>query len=124
MARLQGKVAIVTGAAGGIGSAICRHFVREGATVIGVDLHRDTLESVATSVRGAGSHGASVSAGGGRMAAIAADVADEATAKAAVLRARGEFGRLDVLVCTAVCDLPLAPLTTLSLADWRRTFAV
>src|SRR5689334_19062341 len=98
MARLQGKVAIVTGAAGGIGSAICRHFVREGATVIGVDLHHDALESVATSLRAAGPHGAGAAGGGGRMAAIAADVADEATARTAVLRARGEFGRLDVLV--------------------------
>ena len=53
-----------------------------------------------------------------------ADVAEEATAEAAVARALAEFGRLDVLVSNAVYDLPLAPLTTLSLADWRRTMAV
>jgi 3(or 17)beta-hydroxysteroid dehydrogenase len=39
-------------------------------------------------------------------------------------RAHREFGRLDVLVLTAVCDVPLGPVTGLTLADWRRTMAV
>jgi NAD(P)-dependent dehydrogenase (short-subunit alcohol dehydrogenase family) len=114
MARLQGKVAVVTGAGGGIGSAICRHFVREGAAVVGVDVNAAALDAMAAPVR----------ASGGRISTLAADVADEATAQAAVLRARGEFGRLDVLVTSAVTDVRLAPLTALSLADWRRTMAV
>jgi len=111
--RLQGKVAIVTGAGGGIGMAICRRFAAEGAALIGVDVDAATLTSMATSVRAAGAH----------VETLVADVAEEATAEAAVACARREFGGLDVLVSNAVCDLPLAPLTRLTLADWRRVAA-
>ena len=51
-------------------------------------------------------------------------MAEEDTAKAAVSQALTEFGGLDILVCNAVADVPLAPVTKISLADWRRTFAV
>src|SRR5262245_38452967 len=112
--RLQGKVAIVTGAGGGIGAAICRRFATEGAALIGVDVDAGALASMATSVHAAG----------GRVATMVADVAEEATAEAAVACARRVFNRVDVLVSNAVCDLPLAPLTRLTLADWRRTMAV
>src|SRR5712691_3694995 len=114
MGRLQGKVAIVTGAGGGIGAAISRRFASEGAAVIGVDVDAGALELMAAAVRAAG----------GRVSALSADVAEEATAEAAVTHSLAEFGRLDVLVSNAVYDLPLGPLTGLSLADWRRTMAV
>ena len=116
MGRLQGKVAIVTGAGGGIGAAICRLFAVEGAALVGVDIDADALERVAASVRACG--------GGGRMSTLVADVAEEATAETAVAHAREKFGRLDVLVSNAVYDLPHAPLTAVSAADWRRTMAV
>lgn len=112
--RLQGKVAIVTGAGGGIGAAICRRFAAEGAALIGVDVDAPALASMANSVRAAG----------GRVETLAADVAEEASAEAAVACARREFGGLDVLVSNAVRDLPLAPVTRLTLTDWRRTMAV
>jgi NAD(P)-dependent dehydrogenase (short-subunit alcohol dehydrogenase family) len=114
MGRLQGKVAIVTGAGGGIGSAICRQFAGEGAALVGVDIDPDALERMAVSVR----------ASGGHVSTLSADVAEEATAEIAVARACDEFGRLDVLVSNAVHDLPHAPLTALSAAGWRRTMAV
>ena len=114
MGRLQGKVAIVTGAGGGIGAAICRQFAAEGAALVGVDIDADALERVAASVRACGK----------RMSTLVADVAEEATAKAAVAQAREKFGRLDVLVSNAVYDLPHGPLTAVSAADWRRTMAV
>src|SRR5262249_43786126 len=112
--RLQGKVAIVTGAGGGIGTAICQRFAAEGAALIGVDVDPAGLAPRGTSVRlpGAG------------VERLAADVAEEATAEAAVACARREFGGLHVLVSNAVCDVPLGPLTGLTLADWRRTMAV
>jgi len=65
-----------------------------------------------------------VRAAGGRVSTLSADVAEEASAEIAVARAREKFGRLDVLVANAVYDLPHAPLTAISLADWRRTMAV
>jgi NAD(P)-dependent dehydrogenase (short-subunit alcohol dehydrogenase family) len=114
MRRLENKVAIVTGAGGGIGSAICRQFAAEGAAVFAIDIDPGTLDTMA----------ASVHAAGGRVATLVADVAEEATAEAAVGTARTEFGRLDVLVANAVHDLPHGPLTGVSLADWRRTMAV
>jgi NAD(P)-dependent dehydrogenase (short-subunit alcohol dehydrogenase family) len=114
MERLQGKVAIVTGAGGGIGAAICRLFAAEDAALVGVDIDADSVERMAASVR----------AIGGRVSTISADVAEEATAETAVARARDHFGRLDVLVSNAVYDLPHGPLTGLSAADWRRTMAV
>jgi NAD(P)-dependent dehydrogenase (short-subunit alcohol dehydrogenase family) len=114
MGRLQGKVAIVTGAGGGIGTAISRQFACEGASVVGVDIDAGALTRMAAAVRAAG----------GGVSTLSADVADEATAVDAVACALAEFGRLDVLVSNAVHDVPLAPLTSLSLADWRRTMAV
>ena len=114
MGRLQGKAAIVTGAGGGIGAAISRQFASEGASVVGVDVDAGAMDRMASSVRAAS----------GRVSTLCADVAEEMTAEAAVARALAEFGRLDVLVATAVCDLPLAPVTALSLADWRRTMTV
>lgn len=114
MGRLNQKAAIVSGAGGGIGSAICRQFATEGAAVVGMDIDDAALNCMAESVRAAG----------GRVSTLVADVSEEATAEAAVARALADFGRLDVLVSNAVYDLPLAPLTSLSLADWRRTMAV
>lgn len=114
MNRLEGKVAIVSGAGGGIGSAICRRFAQEGAAVVCVDINAETADATASGLTDSG----------GRAFVLAADVAEEATAEAAVQAAREEFGGLDILVNNAVYDIPLAPLTEISLDDWRRTMDV
>lgn len=114
MARLTGKVAIVTGAGGGIGGAISRRFAAEGAAVVCVDIEGASVEATAQAIRSAG----------GRAATLIGDVALEATAETAVAMARGQFGGLDVLVSNAVYDLPLGPLTGITHADWRRTMEV
>jgi NAD(P)-dependent dehydrogenase (short-subunit alcohol dehydrogenase family) len=114
MARLDGKVAIVTGAGGGIGAAICRRLAEDGAALVCIDLDAARLERMA----------AGVGASGRRVLTLHADVAEEQTAELAVARARDAFGRVDVVVSNAVYDLPLAPVTALSLTDWRRTMAV
>jgi len=114
MQPLQDKMAIVTGAGGGIGAAICRQFAAEGAAVVGIDIDAYALERMAASVHVAKA----------RVSTLCADVSEEATAEEAVVHAREKFGRLDVLVSNAVYDLPHAPLTAVAPADWRRTMAV
>ena len=102
------------GSGGGIGSAISRKFLSEGAAVVAVDRDAGALDRLATAVRGSG----------GVLSTLCADVAEESTAASAVARARDDFGRLDVLVPNAIHDLPLGPVTTMSLADWRLSMAV
>jgi NAD(P)-dependent dehydrogenase (short-subunit alcohol dehydrogenase family) len=114
MSRLKGKTAIVTGAGGGIGGAICRRFAEEGAAVVCVDIDGGSVEAIAKAIQAAG----------GRAMTLVGDVALEATAETAVAMAREKFGRLDVLVSNAVYDLPLGPLTGITHADWRRTMEV
>ena len=75
MGRLDGKVAVVTGAAGGIGRATVELFLAEGASVVGVDLHAD---------------------GPGTLA-LACDVTDEDAVRDMYARVAGELGRVDVL---------------------------
>ncbi len=100
---LHGKAAIVTGAGGGIGSAIARAFGEAGAKVAGLDL--DTAK-VAGDL------------------AIACDVASETQTRDAVERAVKAFGGLHVLVnCAAMMDQS-ATVTELDLAAWNRVFAV
>lgn len=114
MSRLAGKVAIVTGAGGGIGGAISRQFSAEGASVVCIDIDGASVGNTTEAIK----------ASGGNAVALVADVALEETAIEAVSIARKQFGRLDVLVSNAVYDLPLAPLTEISHADWRRTMEV
>lgn len=111
MARLDQNVAIVTGAAGGIGSAICRQFLAEGARVVALDINPAPLDTL-------------VAESGGRCLALSSDVSSEADIEDAVAQTVATYGGLDIIVNNAIYDLPLAPLTEISLADWRRTWAV
>lgn len=114
MNRLKDKVAIVTGAGGGIGAAIAKAFAAEGASVVCNDIDPDTLSRTVSDIEGAG----------GNAVALEADVAFEQTAIDAVALAEAEFGGLSVLVNNAVFDLPLGPLTGIALEDWQRTMDV
>jgi len=87
MPRLAGKVAIVTGGAGGIGAATAHELAREGAAVAVVDIDEAKAAGVADEIRRTGA----------RAIALGGDLADEQTAVHVVRSAVAEFGRVDVL---------------------------
>jgi NAD(P)-dependent dehydrogenase (short-subunit alcohol dehydrogenase family) len=89
--RLQDRVAIITGAAQGIGKAYALRFAREGAHVVVADLRTEAAAAVA----------AECSALGPRSIAVQVDVASEASATALAERVVGELGRIDILVNNA-----------------------
>ncbi len=115
MKRLEGKTAIVTGAAGGLGSAICRLFAREGATVAVADLDLEGARALA----------GEIAAAGGRAVAVRADVTsaeDTAQMTAAAVRLAGGGG-VDILVNNAGIA-GLGAVTEITEEDWNRVLAV
>ncbi len=88
--RLQGKVAIITGAGQGIGAATAMKFAREGAIVAACDVNRDAVTSVADACREAG----------GQASGFSLDMADRASVDEMVATVRERYGRIDVLVTT------------------------
>jgi NAD(P)-dependent dehydrogenase (short-subunit alcohol dehydrogenase family) len=94
MARLDGKVALITGAAGGMGRVAAERFAAEGARVVALDLAEpaDTVEAIA--------------AAGGEALGIACDVTDGEAIAAAVARTEAAFGGLTVLYNNAGVSLP------------------
>jgi NAD(P)-dependent dehydrogenase (short-subunit alcohol dehydrogenase family) len=114
-ARLAGKVAIITGADGGIGRAVALAYAREGADVALLH-HREGAEAEQTR-RG-------IEALGGRALSIAGDVTDESFCKQAVQQVMGELGRVDILVCAAAVREPTNEVEALSREQLERAFRV
>ncbi|MFJ3755272.1 SDR family NAD(P)-dependent oxidoreductase [Streptomyces sp. NPDC090080] len=113
-ARFEGKVAVVTGGSRGIGAAVARRLVQEGAAVaVG---YRGNEQAAAALV-------AELTEGGGRALAVQADVADPEQTRALVERAVAEFGRLDVLASCAGVE-HFDALERITSADFDRIFAV
>jgi NAD(P)-dependent dehydrogenase (short-subunit alcohol dehydrogenase family) len=117
--RVAGKVAVVTGGAGGIGAATALALAREGAGVAVLDIDRDGAERVA----------AEIGSAGGDALAVAADVSDEEGVVLAVHTVVDHFGRLDVLHNNAaLTDSEFlsrdTSVTDLELEVWERTLAV
>jgi 3-oxoacyl-[acyl-carrier protein] reductase len=114
MKKLEGKVALVTGAARGIGAAIAERLAAEGASVaINYATSKEDAEALAERIR----------RNGGKAKAIHADIGNPSQAKAFVEAAVKEFGRLDILVNNAG-KFHIGPIGTVDEADVRSQFAV
>jgi NAD(P)-dependent dehydrogenase (short-subunit alcohol dehydrogenase family) len=111
---LQGRVAVVTGGARGIGEAICRRFAEAGADLVIGDLDEQLAHDVAE--RLAAEHGH-------RAISTAVDVADEASVAALAERAVDELGHIDVWVNNAGI-YPSSPLLEMTPADWDRVLDI
>ena len=111
--RLEGKVAIVTGGAQGIGRATARRFASEGAKVVIADLQADAAASVATEI----------GAVGGEAIGMAADVTDRSAAAAVVDAAVERFGGVDILFNNAGV-IRITPFLEIDEAEWDLLFDV
>ncbi|HZZ37056.1 MAG TPA: SDR family NAD(P)-dependent oxidoreductase [Caulobacteraceae bacterium] len=114
MGRLQGKVAIITGAASGMGRATSILFAREGANVVLADLN----------VAGGEESVGLASESGNRCVFQRTDVSAEADVSALVARATKEFGRLDIMFNNAGIGGAVGSLEDITVEDWDRTQAV
>lgn len=106
--KLDGKVALVTGASRGLGEGAARALAREGAAVMLLARDGDLARAVADSIV----------ADGGRAQALACDVSDYATVERAVADTRERFGGLDILINNAGVIEPIAPLADSDPAAW------
>jgi 3-hydroxybutyrate dehydrogenase len=111
--QLKEKVAVVTGAASGIGREIARTFARAGATLALADLDAEGARLTA----------AELTRDGGRAIAVAMDVTSEAQVEAGMAAVLEAFGRIDVLVSNAGIQI-VAPFEDFEFADWKRLLAI
>jgi NADP-dependent 3-hydroxy acid dehydrogenase YdfG len=113
MAKLDGKVAVVTGASSGIGEATAEALAAEGAAVVVAARREDRLTDLVERIEG----------NGGRVHAAVCDVTDEEDAHDLIHKAEEEFGRVDILVNNA--GVMLLSTVGKGLSDeWRRMFDV
>jgi 3-hydroxybutyrate dehydrogenase len=109
--KLEGKSAIITGAASGIGKDIALVFAREGARVAIADLNKDAADATAREI------------GGGRALGVAMDVTDEKAVNDGVAAVVKAFGGVDILVSNAGIQI-VHPIEEFSYAEWKKLLAI
>lgn len=112
--NMNGQTAIVTGAAGGIGSAVVTKFIESGVNVVAVDLYQQALDVLIEEV----------GTSGGEIVPLAGDVTDPLLAIRAVELSRSKFGGLDILVNNAGMGSDMVPLWEIDLETWHRDIEV
>jgi 3-hydroxybutyrate dehydrogenase len=113
MSRFDGKVAIITGAASGIGKEIALRFAAEGGIPVIADLNPDAAEATAREIKGTGAD----------AFAVAMNVADEAAVEKGVADTMAKYHRIDVLVSNAGIQI-VKPIVDFPFADWKRLLAI
>ena len=111
--QLENKVAIITGAASGIGKQIAFEYARQGSKVIIADLSLVTANATAEQI---------IAVGGTAMAVVM-DVTDQAQVDAGVAQAVSTYGGLDIMVSNAGIQI-ISALVDLKLEDWRKMLAI
>jgi len=110
---LTGKVALVTGAASGIGKEIALEYAKAGAAIAIADLNKAAADATAAEI---------VSAGG-KAIGVAVDVTDEAQVEAAVADTVKALGKVDILVSNAGIQI-VHPIEEFSFSDWKKMLAI
>ncbi len=113
MSSIEGKVALVTGAASGIGKEIAFELSRAGALVAIADINLDGAQAVAKEIEQAG----------GRAIGVAMDVTDEAAVIAGTGKVVAELGAIDILVSNAGIQI-VNPIENYDFADWKKMLAI
>jgi 3-hydroxybutyrate dehydrogenase len=113
MTSLDGKVALITGAASGIGKAIAELYAKNGAAVAIADINQQAADAAA----------AEINAAGGKAIGIAMDVTDEAAVNAGTDKVVAAFGRLDILISNAGVQI-INPIDQFAFADWKKMLAI
>jgi 3-hydroxybutyrate dehydrogenase len=111
--RLQNKVAVITGAASGIGKEIALRFAQEGARVVIADLDPKAAQETAGAIDPTGQ----------RSLGVAMDVSQEEQVEAGMMRVIEAFGRLDILISNAGVQI-VAPVVEFEFAKWKKLLAI
>ena len=113
MASLDGKVALITGAASGLGKAIAELYAKNGAAVAIADINQQAADAAAAEIKAAG----------GKAIGIEMDVTSEDAVNAGTEKTVATFGSLDVLISNAGVQI-INPIDQFSYADWKKMLAI